>query len=265
MNEYETLLAEITNANALADSLISNTDSSDESKKKVENLKNELVEKVTNAVLTKLSEGKEDKTVKNRNVKNTDKDDDKTVKNTEDELIKKVTNAILTKLSEGKEEKTVKNAEDELIEKITNAVLAEIGDKKDDVQNNDDDKTVKNRNVKNTDKDDDVQNQCDKDKIVSNEQLEILNELTLVKRRETDKLISGIVTNSNGVYTKEELAVKTSSELQKLYDFLKKAVQTQAVQNSSAVYGDQGVFDQGLIENADNVGLDIPSTFPATE
>ena len=104
---------------------------------------------------------------------------------------------------------------------------------------------------------------CDKDTAVSNIHTEVLNELVSTRQREVSQLIDEIVMNSQGIYTKEDLASKTRAELQKLYGLLTKGNGSQPINNSSAVYGDCAVYDQALIENAENSGLDIPSTFPA--
>jgi hypothetical protein len=294
MNDYETLLAEIANATSLADSVINNSEKPEEGKL-ANNSDKAFIEKVTNAVLAKMSE-KEEK--------------DKAVKNVKEKLVEEIINTVLTKLNkdekedgvqnedEDKSTKGVKNTkvkntdedkpangvkntkvknEDDLDElpadfkeklagEVIKIVLAKLNKdgKEDGVQNEDENKDKdkdKDKPTENTNDDDKVKNQdCDKNKTDSNVQNEVFSELVAARQREVSKLIDEIVTNSQGVYAKEDLAEKSFLELQKLYGLLSK-VASQPVNNSSAFYGDSLVYDQA-VENAENAGLDIPSTFP---
>ncbi|MDR1268952.1 MAG: hypothetical protein LBK82_05455 [Planctomycetaceae bacterium] len=95
----------------------------------------------------------------------------------------------------------------------------------------------------------------------------------LAELSNADNLIKAMITNSAKAdnekavknFEKELVEKITNAVLDKLYGLLTKATQTQAVSNSSVVYGDQAAYNQAMIESAESVGLDIPSTFPVSK
>jgi hypothetical protein len=198
-------------------------------------------------------ESVKNKGIKNKGVKNTDKEDDP-VSN----FAKQVAN-ILKNACDKKDE--VDN-EDKEEEKIIANLLARLNnieqqlknsDKEDEVKNTkDDDESVKNKGVKNTDKEDE---ESVKNKAVNNAITGILADMVVARQRTIDDLMDTIVTNSGGVYTKAELTGKSTEELQKLSNVLTRSAVPVVNASHSNVHVDAAIVNS-------NSALDIPSTFP---
>ena len=322
MDAFEQLLATLDGSIASLDTMIQNADASDKKDdvnnedKKDEQIAN-LTAKIANLESRlKNAEGKEDdESIKNlasrivNLLKNADKDDEsvknkgvknKGVKNTDDE--DKVQNA------DEKEDERVVNLAKQIVNLLRNA----CSDKKDEVQNSDDDdtvknkgvknkgvrngdeeeksvenlftrianiearlsnadnddetvknKSVKNKGVKNADEEDKVQNSDDdeksvKNKAVTNALSEILGDLVTARQKTMQELMGVIVTNSGGMYTKEELTGKSMEELQKLSNLVSKVHVPVVNASQTNIQMDASVMNE-------DAALDIPSTFPAQQ
>ena len=241
------------------------------------------------------NKGVKNKGVKNTDdeddkVQNSEEKDDERVVN----LAKKIVNLLRNACSDKKDE--VQNSDDK--EPVKNKGVKNKGVRNDDEEDDDDDedksienlfsrisniearlknsgngdddsvknKGVKNKGVRNTDdgeEKDKVQNSDDdeksvKNKAVTNALSEILGDLVTARQKTVHELMNVIVTNSGGVYTKEELTGKSMEELQKLSHLVAKV-------NMPVVNASQSNIQMDTTVMNEDVALDIPSTFPAQQ
>jgi hypothetical protein len=242
--------------------LLKNSDDKDESVKNkgVKNAEagNEAVSNLATQLLNALrncdkgtvkNSEDEDESVKNKGVKNSDDDKKDDVQN-EEELDKKIAN-LMARITNV--EAQLKNSNDE-DDEVKNS-----DDDKDDVQNTDDeDESVKNKGVKNKGvKNKGLRNTDDKkDEAVVNAVSEVIAEMAVTQRRAINDLMDMIVTNSRGVYSKDDLAGKSKDELQKLSRLLSRQPSMPVANASMAnIHMSASVLNE-------EATLDIPSTFP---
>ena len=209
------------------------------------------------------AESVKNKGVKNKGVKNSDKEEDPVAN-----FAKQVANLLRNTCTKEEEVKNTEEKKEEVKneskedEKTIANLLARIANLEQKLKNDggdsdgDDDESVKNKGVnnkvlKNTDAQAEVKN-----KAVANAITGILADLVSARQRTMDDLMDAIVTNSGGVYTREELSCKTPEELQKLSNVLARGTMPVVNASHSNVQVDAAVVNS-------NTALDIPSTFPS--